>query len=156
MNPLTKGNPLKNYLYCFSALFFYRCLLIALSFAQLPVPQQDDLQIDPNSLKNASPSELINFLQDFNQQKQKAGEDVHKSNNELPKSDLSDRNIIVKDSTQKDNIKNSLTGPQSVYGNNIFQNSQILQLAELSTPPPDYPIGVGDHIVVSLMGRGRF
>ena len=156
MNPLTKGISFKKlFILLFSAIFL-SLFTYSTSFAQLPVPQQDDMQIDPNSLKNASPSELINFLQDFNQQKQKAGEDVHKSNNELPKSDLSDRNIIVKDSTQKDNIKNSLTGPQSVYGNNIFQNSQILQLAELSTPPPDYPIGVGDHIVVSLWGGADF
>ncbi|MEO8821867.1 MAG: SLBB domain-containing protein, partial [Ginsengibacter sp.] len=35
-------------------------------------------------------------------------------------------------------------------------NSQILQLSELSTPPPDYPIGVGDHIVVSLWGGADF
>ncbi|MEO8822909.1 MAG: SLBB domain-containing protein, partial [Ginsengibacter sp.] len=134
---------------------FLSVLACSNAFAQIP-SEQDDLQIDPNSLKNASPSELINFLQDFNQQKQKAGEDVHKSNADLPEEDLSARNKIFKDSTQKDLIKNSLTGPQSVYGSNIFQNSQILQLSELSTPPPDYPIGVGDHIVVSLWGGADF
>ncbi len=154
MNPLTKGIAFKLFIMLFGT------ALLSVSaynytYAQLP-SQQDDLQIDPNSLKNASPSELMNFLQDFNQQKQKAGEDVHKATADLPNADLSNRDIIVKDSLQKDNIKNSLSGPQSVYGSNIFQNSQILQLAELSTPPPDYPIGVGDHIVVSLWGGADF
>lgn len=144
----------KFYLLLFSTVFF-SVLICSSVFAQLP-SEQDDLQIDPNSLKNASSSELINFLQDFNQQKQKAGEDVHKANTQLNDESLATRNIILKDSTQKDYIKNSLTGPQSVYGGNIFQNSQILQLSELSTPPPDYPIGVGDHIVVSLWGGADF
>lgn len=154
MNPLTKGNTFKRIVILFSSVIFFS-LFTGNIYAQLPT-EQDDLQIDPNSLKNASPSELINYLQDFNQQKQKAGEDVHKSNADESNNPLSNRNIIVKDSTQKDNIKSSLTGPESVYGSNIFQNSQILQLSELSTPPADYPIGVGDHIVVSLWGGADF
>ena len=112
--------------------------------------EQEDLPIDPNALKNASPSDLMNFLKDFNQQNQKPGEDVHRTISELPK------NIISKDSTQKDNLKEAFSGPQSVYGSNLFSNSQILQLSELSTPPPDYPIGVGDHIIVSLWGGADF
>lgn len=154
MNPLTKGNAFKK---LFTLFFSVICFSLFSDnvFAQLPL-QQDELQIDPNSLKNASPSELINYLQDFNQQKQKAGQDVHKTNSEQSNNPFSGRNIIVKDSTQKDDVKNSITGPQSVYGSTIFQNSQILQLSELSTPPPDYPIGVGDHIVVSLWGGADF
>jgi protein involved in polysaccharide export with SLBB domain len=130
-------------------------LFCSTAFAQLPT-EQEDLQIDPNALKNASPSELINFLQDFNQQKQKAGEDVHKLQDNLPDASQEKTDIVIKDSTQRDNIKNSLLTPQSVYGSNIFQNSQILQLSELSTPPPDYPVGVGDHIIVSLWGGADF
>ncbi|MDE3183866.1 MAG: SLBB domain-containing protein [Bacteroidota bacterium] len=155
MNLLTKGINIKKVLILLFSTAFLSLFTCSYVFAQIP-SQQDDLQIDPNALKNASPSDLMNFLQDFNQQKQKAGEDVHKTNDILPNADLSNRNIIVKDSTQKDNIKNSLSGPLSVYGRNIFQNSQILQLSELSTPPPDYPIGVGDHIVVSLWGGADF
>jgi protein involved in polysaccharide export with SLBB domain len=120
------------------------------AYSQIP-SEQDDLSIDPNALKNASPSDLMNFLKDFNQQNQKAGEDVHKTIAEL-----SNKNIITKDSTQKDNIKKALSGSESVYGSNLFVNSQILQLSELSTPPPDYPIGVGDHIIVSLWGGADF
>jgi protein involved in polysaccharide export with SLBB domain len=120
------------------------------AYAQIP-SEQEDLPIDPNALKNASPSDLMNFLKDFNQQNQKPGEDVHKTITEL-----SNKNIISKDSTQKDNVKEALSGPQSVYGSNLFSNSQVLQLSELSTPPPDYPIGVGDHIIVSLWGGADF
>lgn len=155
MNPLTKGNALKKLFILLISTVLLSVFTFSNACAQFP-SQQDDLQIDPNALKNASPSELINFLQDFNQQRQKPGEDVHKINADNPNADLSNRNVIVKDSLQKDNIKSSISGPLSVYGSNIFQNSQILQLSELSTPPPDYPIGVGDHIVVSLWGGADF
>ena len=136
------------------ALLFLSLVFILFStssvFAQIP-SEQDELPIDPNALKNASPSDLMNFLKDFNQQTQKPGEDIHKTT-----LDLNNKNIISKDSTQKDNIKKTLAGPESVYGSDLFQNAQILQLSELSTPPPDYPIGVGDHIVVSLWGGADF
>src|SRR6185312_2940212 len=122
------------------AVLFFTLFLLSLNkgaFAQI-LNDQEDLQIDPNTLKNASPSDLMNLLKDFNQQNKKAGEDIHKTSDV----DLSNKNIIIKDSTQKDNIKSSLYGPESVYGSNIFQSSQILQLSQLSTPPADYPIGV--------------
>ena len=155
MNFLTKGIAFKKLCLLLFSTAFLSVFAGNSAFAQLPTGQ-DELQIDPSLLKNASPSDLINFLQDFNQQKQKAGEDVHKSNTDLQKANKENTNIIFKDSTQKDNIKNSLNEPKSVYGNNIFQNSQILQLSELSTPPPDYPLGVGDHIIVSLWGGADF
>ena len=155
MNPLTRGIALHKFCLLLFSIVILSVVSCSTLFAQLPAGQ-DDLQIDPNALKNASPSELMNFLQDFNQQKQKAGEDVHKSNTGLPNLNQEKTDLVIKDSTQKDNIKNSLTSPLSVYGSNIFQNSQILQLSELSTPPPDYPIGVGDHIIVSLWGGADF
>ncbi len=155
MISLTKGLALPTFWLRLLSTVFITMLCCSTAFAQLPT-EQDDLQIDPNALKNASPSELINFLQDFNQQKQKAGEDVHKSQNNLPDAGQEKTDVVIKDSTQRDNIKNSLLSPQSVYGSNIFQNSQILQLSELSTPPPDYPVGVGDHIIVSLWGGADF
>lgn len=130
--------------------FVFFTTISTTSFAQLP-DDQGEVPIDPNALKNASPSDLMNFLKDFNQQTQKPGEDIHKSS-----LDLTNKNVISKDSTQKDNIKKTLAGPESVFGSNLFQNGQILQLSELSTPPPDYPIGVGDHIVVSLWGGADF
>jgi len=117
-------------------------------YAQVPSGLQN-LPIDPNILKNASPSELQNYLKDYNQQEQKAGDDIHKTLGESGK-DLS------KDSAEKINDKKKITGPESVYGSNLFQNSQILELSQLSTPPADYPIGVGDHIIVSLWGGADF
>ncbi|HEY8660692.1 MAG TPA: hypothetical protein VIL78_16765, partial [Hanamia sp.] len=94
--------------------------------AQVP-SEVPDLPIDPNALKLAAPSDLQNYLRDYNQQSQKPGQDIHK---ELP--DLN-KKVIAKDSTQKDNYKSTLTSSQSVYGNNLFQNSQILELSQLST-----------------------
>jgi protein involved in polysaccharide export with SLBB domain len=118
-------------------------------YAQVP---QDipDIPIDPNSLKNSSPAELQNYLKDYNQQDQKAGDDIHKI---LP---ADKKNPVKKDSIQKEETKKKISGPNSVYGSNLFQNSQILELSQLSTPPPDYPIGVGDHIIVSLWGGADF
>lgn len=118
-------------------------------YAQV-LPDIQDLPIDPNALKNASPSDLQNYLKDYNQQNQKAGEDIHKGVPELRKKTIS------KDSTQKDNFKKKIVSPESVYGSNLFENSQILELSQLSTPPLDYPIGVGDHIIVSLWGGADF
>lgn len=117
------------------------------------IGDQEDLQIDPNALRNSSPSDLMNLLKDFNQQGKKPGEDIHKS---VDADQQSHSFVITKDSVQKDNIKSTLIGPQSVYGSNLFQSNQILQLSQLSTPPADYPIGVGDHIIVSLWGGADF
>ena len=53
-------------------------------------------------------------------------------------------------------ISKKVNNPEAVYGADLFQNNQILELSQLSTPPLDYPIGVGDHIVVSLWGGADF
>jgi protein involved in polysaccharide export with SLBB domain len=150
MSLLTRGFSWKKTVPLLLFSLFFSLICFNTAFAQVPI-EQGDLPIDPNALKNANPSDLMDYLKDNNQQVQKPGEDIHKSDQEN-----SNKSIIIKDSTQKDNIKSALAGPESVYGSNLFQNSQILQLAELSTPPADYPIGVGDHIVVSLWGGADF
>ncbi len=116
--------------------------------AQPPTETQEQ-PIDPNLLKNASPSALQNYLRDKNQNQSQPGEDIHKKNLLLR-----NENKVAKDSTLKEEIKkkDKVNTAEDVYGNNLFQNSAILELTELSTPPLDYPIGVGDHIVVSLWG----
>jgi polysaccharide biosynthesis/export protein len=119
-------------------------------FAQVP-SELSDLPIDPNALKNASPSDLQNYLRDNNQQQKKAGEDIHKN-----VSTLKNKNVIAKDSTQKEEPKAKETTPEDVYGADLFQSNQIMELSQLSTPPLDYPIGVGDNIVVSLWGGADF
>ena len=113
------------------------------------IPDIQDLPIDPNVLKNASPADLQNYLKDYNQQKEKAGEDIHKGVAEVGKE-------ITRDSTQRDNYRKRLSDNRSVYGADLFHNKQILELTQLSTPPDDYPIGVGDHIIVSLWGGADF
>jgi protein involved in polysaccharide export with SLBB domain len=120
------------------------------TYAQLPT-EVPDLPIDPNALKNASPSELQDFLRDNNNPQKKAGDDVHKN-----LAELQNKNIIAKDSTQRDDFKKRLYSPDAVYGSDLFKSNQITELSELSTPPLDYPIGVGDHIVVSLWGGADF
>ena len=70
-------------------------------YAQVPT-DEPDLPIDPNALKNASPSELQDFLKDNNNPQKKAGEDVHKN-----LADLKNKNVIAKDSTQRDDFKKS-------------------------------------------------
>ncbi len=139
----------KSFLFILVSLLFFLCLT-AVSYAQLPT-ETPDLPIDPNALKNATQSELQNYLRDNNPQQKKAGEDVHKNSG-----DLKNRNIVTKDSTQRDDFKKQVYNPEEVYGSNLFQNDQIMELSQLSTPPLDYPIGVGDHIVVSLWGGADF
>jgi protein involved in polysaccharide export with SLBB domain len=131
---------------------FFSCLSSLNSYAQLPDEGQD-LPIDPNALKNLSSQDLQNLLRDNNQSVIKAGEDLHKKQDE---SDNTKTNAVIVDSTKKDNIKQQLYSPDAVYGADLFQNKQIIELSELSTPPPDYPIGVGDHIIVSLWGGADF
>ena len=116
--------------------------------AQVPTEPQEQ-PIDPNILKNASPSALQNYLKDKNQNQSQPGEDIHKKNL-LLRND----NKVVKDSALKEESKRkqNQNTAEDVYGNNLFQNADVLQLSELSTPPLDYPIGVGDHIVVALWG----
>jgi protein involved in polysaccharide export with SLBB domain len=135
---------------CIFLLFscFITAFTVNSSFAQ--ITDLPDLPIDPNALKNASSSELESFLRDNNQQK-KAGEDVHKT-----VSDFKSNDLIIKDSTQKDQFKQSVYSPDQLYGSDLFKSHQIMELSQLSTPPPDYPIGVGDHIVVSLWGGADF
>jgi len=107
-----------------------------------------DLPINPNDLKNAAPNQLQNYLQDYNKQGEKAGDDLHRN--------FQNNSVVNTDSTRKDNIRSSIKDPRSVYGSDLFHNSQVLQLSELSTPPDDYEIGAGDHIVVSLWGGADF
>jgi protein involved in polysaccharide export with SLBB domain len=59
---------------------------------------------------------------------------------------------ITKDTILNDNIKNESRSGSSTYGSNVFSNAPNFNLSEMSTPPLDYPLGVGDHIIISLYG----
>src|SRR5450432_959315 len=136
----------KKILLPFLCSFFYLFFLSFHILAQTPVEITDN--IDPNILKQATPSELQKYLKDKNQNQKNEGEDVHRSR----LTGLNGDNKISKDSSEKDDIVPKANGPEEVYGSSLFKNTSILELSELSTPPLDYPIGVGDHIVVSLWG----
>lgn len=124
-------------------------IFFTLSAKSQQPPETQEQPVDPNLLKGASKSALENYLRDKNQNQSQPGEDIHRKNPLLR-----NETKVVKDSTMKDDPKKKEKPNQAeeVYGNNLFQNSAIVELSELSTPPLDYPIGVGDHIVVSLWG----
>src|SRR4028119_100224 len=84
--------------FCLISLFQF--FFPAYSKAQVPteLPEQP---IDPNLLKNASPSALQNYLKDKNQnQSSRPGEDVHRKNLLLR-----NENKVVKDSTLKEDTR---------------------------------------------------
>lgn len=120
------------------------------TFAQeIPdVPSQIE-DINPEDLKGADPSELQRILDDANRNKKNAGEDVN----------LRPEDEAGQDTLQKDEFKDSvrkMQSPKNLYGADIFRGGEVMQLSQLSTPPDDYIIGVGDHIVVSLWGGADF
>jgi protein involved in polysaccharide export with SLBB domain len=121
-------------------LFFTLFIAGFTATAQPPIeiPQGIPANIDP---KNLSQPQLRALLEDQNQD---AGKDKN--------ADLYKNNKIEKDSVVQDDIKGNAYSPKKTYGANVFAYSATTDLSELSTPPLDYPIGVGDHIIVSLWG----
>ena len=82
-----------------------------------------------------------------NAQFQKNLEDGNK-----PGDDLNKQKGINKDSLiDERGIKIPMTA-KSTYGSNVFSTAANENQSELSTPPLDYPIGVGDEIIVSMYG----
>ncbi|UEG50267.1 SLBB domain-containing protein [Ferruginibacter lapsinanis] len=64
--------------------------------------------------------------------------------------------VVIRDTLIEDNVKSNSYKSDDTYGTNIFKNAAMMNIAELSTPPLDYPIGVGDHIIVALWGGGEY
>ncbi|MBL0355662.1 MAG: SLBB domain-containing protein [Chitinophagaceae bacterium] len=122
--------------------------------AQPPAQQLNELvpgAVNPTSMTKSG---FESFFKDNNQQKNNTGGDRNKVNPEIKKRLENKR--LEKDSTQGDNLKRSFYRPDDTYGANIFQNAAMNDVSELSIPPADYPIGVGDHIIVSLWGGGEY
>jgi len=65
-------------------------------------------------------------------------------------------NRIIKDSLTQNSGINQGYSPKNTYGANVFANASQYSITELSTPPLDYPIGVGDNVVVSMYGGAEF
>lgn len=118
------------------------------AYCQPPVIQQNPTEMLPNQVdpKTLSQTQLSSLLSDKN--KENAGKDKN--------ANLVKNNKLDKDSLIKDNIKSSSYRPDQTYGADVFRGAASLDLSELSTPPLDYPIGVGDHIIVSLWGAAEF
>lgn len=114
--------------------------------AQPPVtePGQSDapVQIDPKSMNS---SELSSLLNDANNTGADKNASLVRSNSK-----------VNRDSLSQDNIKNKELTKLSTYGENVFSGAASYDIGELSTPPLDYPIGVGDNIIVALWGGAEY
>jgi protein involved in polysaccharide export with SLBB domain len=135
-------------------------VLASLQVFSQPVPSAPSQQNPAEILQNVDPRQLTasgfqSYFKDQNKAKEKeTGPDRNKQNTEILR--RIENKSLDKDSLQKDNIKASAYSPDQTYGANIFSSAAINDLSELSTPPLDYPIGVGDHIIVALWGGGEF
>jgi protein involved in polysaccharide export with SLBB domain len=136
-----------------SGLFLLTTLIYLGVHAQVPTQQQiNELMPGLTEPTQMTKSGFDNFFKDNNQKK--TGSDKNKETPEIKK--RLENKTLDKDSTQSDYIKRNSYRPDETYGANIFQNVAMNDVSELSTPPLDYPIGVGDHIVVSLWGGGEY
>lgn len=130
------------------------CILMSTPVFAQPTPQgmaeMAPANVNPTQLTRSG---FESFFKDNNQRKT-AGGDRTRETPEIRKRLENKR--LDKDSTQADNLKRSMSSRDDTYGANIFQNSAINDISELSIPPADYPIGVGDHIIVSLWGGGEY
>lgn len=109
---------------------------------EVQIPTELPSSIDP---KNLSQPQLRALLEDNNKE---TGKDKN--------ADFFKNDIIEKDSVTSDDVRRSLYSPKKTYGADVFANAAGTSVTELSTPPLDYPIGVGDHILVSLWGAAEF
>lgn len=138
----------------YALLLFGITLLSSSVYSQTTEPSQQNLQellpgTDPTQMTKAG---FDNYFKDNNQNKK--GSDRSKENPAIAR--RFENKTLEKDSTQNDDIKKTSYNPQQTYGANVFKNSSVYDISELSTPPLDYPIGVGDHIVVALWGGGEY
>ena len=130
------------------------CMMVCTGVAYAQPTQQQLNELVPGSVNpvQMTRSGFENFFKD-NNQKKTAGSDKNKEND--IKKRLENR-TLEKDSTQNDNFKRTNSRSDDTYGANVFQNIAMNDISELSIPPSDYPIGVGDHIIVSLWGGGEY
>jgi protein involved in polysaccharide export with SLBB domain len=86
----------------------------------------------------------------------KLNDNVGKDLNRELQADNLKNNKIDKDSSTQDNVKSFASGAKNTYGANALSSAAAPSIAELSTPPLDYPIGVGDNVIVSMYGGAEF
>lgn len=116
------------------------------TMAQTPVPQRSALEALPpgTDWRSLSPEQVDAILRDRNK----------------PADEGTDRNARLAD-TKKPERRDSLPAAldftrikpeERTYGDNVFADAAATDMSELSIPPADYPIGVGDHLIISLWG----
>ncbi|MEN9570230.1 MAG: hypothetical protein RL172_1461 [Bacteroidota bacterium] len=136
------------------ALLWFFIVVAALpAYAQPTQQQLNELMPGSVSPVQMTKSGFESFFKDNNQKNNK-GSDKNKETPEIRK--RLENKTLEKDSTQSDNFKRTNYRPDDTYGANVFQNIAMYDVSELSIPPSDYPIGVGDHIIVSLWGGGEY
>ena len=121
-------------------LLFFFCLVSAKAQPPIKDPNNPDA---PQLPTQYPPGQLYDVLKDKNgdnPNNKTIGSDKNKS--------LKDR--LAKDSLVRENTPQSINKTEDTYGMNLFRAGVVASITELSTPPLDYPIGVYDHIIVSL------
>jgi protein involved in polysaccharide export with SLBB domain len=139
--------------------FMLATLFFVSSYSQAPVTSSPQSINDLLQNNNINPSQINQtnakaYFQDNNKAQNQEGED--KNTGLSDQKNKPGNRALGRDSTQKDNFKENAYSPDQTYGAYVFQEAAITDVSELSTPPLDYPIGVGDHIVVALWGGGEY
>jgi len=134
-----------------SQVFIFRFIIFTVfifstlfTFGQPPVTNPNGSPTIPLPPVNMTNPQLQTLLSDENKN---AGEDM---NAKLK------NNRIYKDSLTEGRGTSRIPSAKSTYGANVFSNAAQFNTAELSTPPLDYPLGVGDNVVVSMYGGSEF
>ncbi len=133
------GNPI-------SKLILSLCFLFSLVITSAQPPTTSPPSgVDPTKLdpKTLTPTQLKSLLDDGNK-------DNGKDRNE----DL--RNKKVEKDSLLVNGTNKTERGTPTFGQEAFASAANSDLATLSTPPLDYPIGVGDIIIVALWGGADY
>jgi len=138
LNPRQFFTSYKKTVFVFGIIIFF---FTGLTYAQNPIKDPNNAELPELPSTQLPPAQLYELLKDKNGEAgKKTGEDNNKK--------LKDR--IEKDSLVKEKTPQSINPTEDTYGMNLFRNGVVAALAELSTPPLDYPIGVYDQIIVSL------
>ena len=133
---------------CLTRLFISFLLVLGSisAYSQVPSTTTSSTPIDPNHpTGNLTNPQLQTYLRDQNAE---PGKDLNADANRINKRDT----IYV----EKDRDRRDFEDPKNTYGANTFFGAPATSTAELSTPPADYPIGVGDHVIVSMYGGAEF
>lgn len=125
-------------------IFIFSIFSALFTFSQPPITNPNGSPTIPLPPVNMTNPQLQTLLSDENKN---AGEDM---NAKLK------NNRIYKDSLTEGRGTSKIPSAKSTYGANVFSNAAQFNTAELSTPPLDYPLGVGDHVVVSMYGGAEF